>query len=341
MSCPASGQASARNASQSPRYEPTASSRTSEGDGRDARMMQVAQSIAQRSCDGDGVSLATLAAQVRLSPYYLQRSFKAALGLTPRQYAAACRLVRLKAELRSGRSVTDAVYAAGFGAPSRVYEGLAASLGMTPGQYRHGGLGLVIWYAALPSPLGRMLLAATDRGLCTLQFGASPGPLRARLRREFPRAELRAMPQPAGEPLSAWLRALEEFFRQEAAPPRIPIAARGTAFQFQVWRFLQTIPRGQTRSYGQVAAAIGRPRAARAVARACAENPVALLIPCHRVLRGDGAIGGYRWGVKIKEQLLAREASAAVGRPDGLAQTPPRSAAGGFASIGWRENTRG
>ncbi len=323
------------------RNEPAAGSSAGEGDGRDARMMQVAQWIAARSADGDGVSLAALAAQARLSPFYLQRSFKAAMGLTPRQYAAACRLGRLKAELRSGRPVTDAVYAAGFGAPSRVYEGLAASLGMTPGQYRRGGRGLVIWYAALPSPLGRMLLAATERGLCALQFGASLGPLRDRLRREFPHAELCPMPQPAGAPFAAWLRVLEEFFCQESTSPRIPIAARGTAFQFRVWRFLHTIPRGQTRSYGQVAAAIGRPRAARAVARACAENPVAVLIPCHRVIRGDGGIGGYRWGVKVKEQLLIREASAAIRRPDGLAWAPRRGAAGGIARTGRRENTRG
>ncbi len=274
------------------------------------RMAALATWIERGVASGEGLSLAALGRRAGLSPYHLQRRFRAALGLTPRQYAEACRLGRLKAALREGRPVTDAIYEAGYGAPSRVYEGVDARMGMTPGQYRQGGRGLVIRYAAVASPLGQMLVAATERGLCALQFGRAIGALRSRLRREFPAACLRPMPQPAGEPFDAWLRALDAFWRQEEKPPRIPIAARGTAFQFQVWRFLQGIPPGQTRSYAQVAAGIGRPTAARAVARACAENPVAVLIPCHRVIRGDGGLGGYRWGLSVKRRLLAHEMRA-------------------------------
>lgn len=265
--------------------------------------------IQHQAISGGPLTLAALARRAGLSRFQLQRGFAAAMGVTPRQYAQACRRERLKQALRAGGTVTAAIYEAGFSGPSRVYERLGDKLGMTPGQYQRGGAGLEVVSVSVPSPLGPMLLAATERGLCALQFGNHAAQLAERLRREFPRAVLRPMAHPAAPPFQAWLAALAAFWRHEDQPPRIPIACRGTAFQFAVWRFLQTIPRGQTRSYAQVAAAIGRPTAARAVARACASNPVAVLIPCHRVLRGDGGLGGYRWGLERKRQLLARESA--------------------------------
>lgn len=279
-----------------------------------ATAKQLAGWMEQQAESGEPMPLELLARRAGLSRFQVLRGFQAVMGLTPRQYAEACRIRRLRQELRAGSSVTAAIYQAGFGAPSRVYERLDRQLGMTPGQYRRGGEGLEITYARVPSPLGTMLLAATDRGLCGLQFGRDLTPLVARLQREFPRAALRRMAEPPPAPFRAWVRALAAFWRRENTPPRIPIAARGTAFQAQVWRFLQTIPPGQTRSYAQVAAGLGRPAATRAVARACAANPVAVLIPCHRVIRGDGGLGGYRWGLEIKRQLLAWEASSRAGR---------------------------
>lgn len=264
--------------------------------------------IQREAIGGAPLTLAALARRAGLSRFQLQRGFAAAMGVTPRQYAQACRRESLKQALRAGGTVTAAIYEAGFSGPSRIYEQLGGELGMTPGQYKSGGAGLDIVFARVPSPLGPMLLAATERGLCSLQFGNDAAPL-GRLRREFPRAVLRPMAHPAAPPFQAWLAALAAFWRHEDQPPRLPIACRGTAFQYAVWRFLQTIPRGQTRSYAQVAAAIGRPAAARAVARACAGNPVAVLIPCHRVIRGDGGLGGYRWGQERKRQLLARESA--------------------------------
>lgn len=277
-----------------------------------AHAVALAAWIEAQSVAGEPATLAALAGRTGRSRFQVQRGFQAALGVTPRQFAEACRLRRFKRELRAGGTVTAAIYAAGFGGPSRVYERLDRRLGMTPGQYQRRGQGLEISYARVPSPLGTMLLAATDRGLCGLQFGRHLAQLVARLQWEFPRAALRPMAAPPPAPFRAWVQALAAFWRQENAPPRIPIAARATAFQAQVWRFLQTIPPGQSRSYAQVAAGIGRPAAARAVARACAGNPVAVLIPCHRVIRGDGGLGGYRWGAAIKRQLLAREARRAA-----------------------------
>lgn len=260
--------------------------------------------------DPAALTLAALAARVGKSPAHLQRTFRAAVGVSPREYAARCRLDRLKGSLRAGDSITGAIHDAGYGSTSRLYEHTDDHLGMTPGEYRAGGDGVAITHAVADTPLGPLLIAATDRGLCSVQFGDSPDELLARLRREYPRAELRPMRDTAAPAFVAWVDALRRYIADGRPHPDLPLDVRASAFQSRVWNFLKKIPPGETRSYAQVAAAIGAPTAARAVARACATNPVALAIPCHRVIRETGDLSGYRWGPERKRQLLARERAA-------------------------------
>lgn len=253
------------------------------------------------------LSLHALAQRVGLSPHHLQRSFKAATGVTPKQYAEACRVARLKQGLREGESVTQAIYDAGFGSPSRVYERVATRLGMTPGQYREGGRGVALSYAISETPLGLLIMAASDRGLCFVQFGQSQDELRERLVREYPGAQIAPM-DPAAQPqLAGWMQSLAAHLLGHRPRLDLPLDLRGTAFQMKVWAYLQSIPYGELRSYTEVAAAIGHPAAVRAVASACAANRVGVLVPCHRVLRGDGAMGGYRWGIERKRALIELE----------------------------------
>lgn len=251
-------------------------------------------------------SLARLARVAGASPWHLQRTFKRVLGLTPSEYARARRADRLKRALREG-PVTDAIYAAGFGSPSRVYEDPALGLGMTPGAYGKGGRGQRIHFTTFSTRAGAMLAAATDRGLCRVAIGDGPALLEQRLREEFPAAEVVRD--------AARLRPVAEALRAAAAGQplheALPLDVRATAFQRRVWRALQAIPAGQTRTYAEVAADIGRPTAARAVARACATNPVALAVPCHRVVPAAGGTGGYRWGSERKKKLLEQEARKA------------------------------
>jgi AraC family transcriptional regulator of adaptative response/methylated-DNA-[protein]-cysteine methyltransferase len=254
---------------------------------------------------GERLTLDDLAARAGLSPSHLQRKFKAAFGLSPFEYAEACRTRRLKSELRQGASVTGAIYDAGYGSSSRVYEHSNEALGMTPSAYRDGGKGARIDYATADSPLGRVLLAATERGVCAIQFGDEDAELEATLREEFPAADVRRNKNA----VQRWLQALLHHLRGPDIPLELPLDIRATAFQKKVWDHLQAIPAGRTESYGEVASAIGQPRASRAVARACASNPVAVAIPCHRVVRGDGIFGGYRWGAGRKRSLLERELS--------------------------------
>jgi AraC family transcriptional regulator, regulatory protein of adaptative response / methylated-DNA-[protein]-cysteine methyltransferase len=262
----------------------------------------------RRQCDGgEALTLEALAARVRLSPTHLQRTFRAVVGVSPRQYAELCRLERLKGELRGGESVTGAIYAAGFGSSSRVYERADERLGMTPRQYRAGGKGVAITYAAVDTALGPLLLAATDRGLCFVQLGGTAGELVAHLRREFPAAELEAVGASPSPAFAAWMEALRRHLAGAQPHLDLPLDVRASAFQLRVWTFLQSIPRGETRSYAEVASAVGAPGASRAVARACASNPVAVAIPCHRVIRADGGLAGYRWGVERKRRLLELE----------------------------------
>ena len=258
--------------------------------------------------------LAELAARAGLSRFHLQRSFKAVTGVTPKEYVENCRVRLLKQSLRTSGDVTSAVYDAGFGSSSRVYERADTRLGMTPKQYRRGGAGVAITYAAADSPLGRLMIGATDRGLCFVQFGDSDEELEAALRREYPAAEIAPMAEPHPAAFDEWIAALNRHLAGKQPRLGLPLDIRATAFQMRVWTYLQSIPYGKVQSYGEVAAAIGSPKAVRAVAHACATNKVALAIPCHRVIRGTGELGGYRWGLDRKRALLDLERRTASGR---------------------------
>jgi AraC family transcriptional regulator of adaptative response/methylated-DNA-[protein]-cysteine methyltransferase len=270
-----------------------------------ARMRELCRYIDKHA--DERISLGDLAARAGLSRFHLLRRFKSEIGVTPKQYLEVARMARLKDGLRHAKDVTEAVYAAGFGSSSRVYERADTRLGMTPRQYREGGRGVEITWAAVDSPLGLMMIGATDRGICFLQFGESREQLEAELRREFPEASIRAMREPYGAQFDAWIDGLMAYLRDSREDSLPPIDVHGTAFQMKVWNYLQGIPRGQVQSYAEVAAGIGKPKAVRAVARACASNRVAILIPCHRVIRGSGELGGYRWGLGRKRALLGLE----------------------------------
>ncbi len=249
------------------------------------------------------LTLERLAKEFHQSPFHLQRRFKSVLGITPRAYADSCRLKMLKRSLQAGDSVTRAMYDAGYGSSSRLYERTASQLGMTPDKYRRGGIAATIRYSCTESPLGRMLIASTERGICSIQFARTDGELLEGLKREFPFA---ARKEDRGG-LRLWVDALLRHMRGKDLDSSLPLDIRATAFQRKVWAYLQSIPFGETKSYSQVAKGIGRPTAVRAVARACATNPVAVAIPCHRVVREDGSMGGYRWGMERKKALLAME----------------------------------
>jgi AraC family transcriptional regulator of adaptative response/methylated-DNA-[protein]-cysteine methyltransferase len=250
------------------------------------------------------LTLKALADAVGMSAFHFQRRFKASVGLSPKEFHEAERVRALKSGLKSARSVTDAIYDAGFGSSSRVYERVDTRLGMTPAQYRDGGRGVAISHATSATPLGLLMIGATDRGICFIQFGDSEHALLRHLADEYPNATLAPMPKVQAATFAVWMRALEKYLEGSATSLDLPLDVRGTAFQMRVWRYLQTIPRGHVESYAEVARGIGRPTAARAVARACASNPVALAIPCHRVIRGNGELGGYRWGIERKRTLL-------------------------------------
>ncbi len=253
--------------------------------------------------DEGSPSLAELGRELAVSPHHLQRTFKAITGITPRQYAAAHRLKQFKSKIKEGEAVSGAMYEAGYGSSSRLYEKASEQLGMTPAIYRRGGAGMQIGYTIADSPLGRVLVAATGRGVCAVTFGESEEELRAALAAEYPSATIRRDDASAAEWVKNVLRHVE------GLEPRLelPLDVRATAFQLRVWEELRRIPYGETRSYKEVAVGLGQPTAARAVARACATNPVALVTPCHRVVREGGELGGYRWGLERKRALLEQE----------------------------------
>lgn len=265
----------------------------------------------EQHCD-EPLPLDVLAAQVNLSASHMQKLFRRATGVTPRQYQETFRLQRLKDGLRSAGDVTAAVYDAGYGSASRVYENASGRLGMTPGQYRRGGEGVEISYLSANSEAGLVMVGATDRGLCFVQFANSEPELLEQLRREYPAATL--LPAGAGAPVQAWIADVVAHLAGAHRDLQLPIDIRATAFQMRVWEYLRTIPYGSVQSYSEVAAGIGQPKAARAVARACASNTVALVIPCHRVIRGTGDLGGYRWGMARKRVLLDRERATYTSR---------------------------
>jgi len=258
----------------------------------------------------DSLKLDELARRAKLSPFHFQRSFKAIVGLTPKQFMEAARLKKLKNSLRTSKNVADAVYDVGFGSSSRVYERADTRLGMTPGQYRRGGEGVRITYVTIASPVGLIMIGATDRGLCFLQFGKDSEELLQSLNREYPRAEVEPMVAPFSPDLQKWADALAQHLAGSRPHLDLPVDIRATAFQMRVWRYLQSIPYGEVQSYAEVAKGIGQPTAVRAVAQACAKNVVALVIPCHRVIRGTGALGGYRWGLDRKRSLIDSERSS-------------------------------
>jgi AraC family transcriptional regulator of adaptative response/methylated-DNA-[protein]-cysteine methyltransferase len=252
------------------------------------------------------VSLHELAAHVGLSPSHLQRSFKRVVGVSPKQYQDALRVSRFKKRLRAGDTVSRATYEAGYGSSSRVYERADLLLGMTPASYRRGGAGVCIRYTVADAPLGCVLVATTDRGVCAVELGTTTADVESALRKDFPHATL----ERDDDEHATWVRAVLDRVRdpRRARANRIPLDVEGSAFQQQVWKALQEIPAGERRSYAEIAVAIGRPTATRAVARACATNRVAVVIPCHRVVRGDGSLSGYKWGVGRKKTLLDEEA---------------------------------
>jgi len=284
-----------------------------EVDPMSARIRSLCNYICRNSDSGDPLTLGQLSRHVGLSPFHLQRSFKAIVGVTPRQYVEACRLKAFKGQLRSRKSITEAIYEAGFGSSSRVYGRIDTRMGMTPTQYRAGGKDISISYVSVESPVGLMMVGATNRGLCFVQFGESQHELLEMLRKEYPAATLERMRQPYAEQFGLWMEALSRHLRGDQPRLDLPIDVRATAFQFKVWKYLQSIPYGEVQSYTEVARTIGRPAAARAVARACASNRVAIVIPCHRVIRGNGELGGYRWGLERKRVLIDRERAARAG----------------------------
>lgn len=245
-------------------------------------------------------TLAMLSRAVGMSAFHLQRAFKRSLGLSPREFRDAERRRLLAARLRQGDTVSRATYEAGFGSSSRVYE-RSDEMGMTPAELRKRGAGRKVQFSIVDSPLGRLLVAYTERGVCSVAIGDDDQALERELRLDFSGATISR----AGSTIHEWITAIVAGL--EGAATSIPLDARGTAFQWRVWNALQRIPRGTTLSYSEVAARIGQPSAVRAVARACATNPVALVIPCHRVVREDGQLGGYRWGIERKQALLERE----------------------------------
>jgi AraC family transcriptional regulator of adaptative response/methylated-DNA-[protein]-cysteine methyltransferase len=257
--------------------------------------------------DAGDHGLSALGIAVGISPAHLQRRFRACFGVSPAEYRAQRRLESLKRSLREGSDVTSALYDAGFGSPSRIYENGAAKIGMTPANYRDGGRGQTVCWSTLQTRLGVALIAATERGICAVALGDDEAGLAAGLHREFPHAQLRRVDAGCDEFLAPRVQAVADIIENRAPATRLDAQVRGTAFQTRVWDALMRIPRGQTRSYAQVAAEIGAPTAARAVARACSQNRLAVVVPCHRVVRGDGSPGGYRWGLPRKLALLEAE----------------------------------
>jgi len=256
-------------------------------------------------------TLKTLSEQTGVSAYHLQRTFKEVMGITPRRYAESKRLNQFKSQVKNGASVIDAMYSAGYGSSRSLYEQSSARLGMTPATYGRGGKGMRIIYTTAACKLGRLLVAATERGVCSVALGDSDAQLVSALFAEYPNASIDSKDTSISPSLNLWLRDVLEHLEGKTPRLDLPVDLQATAFQLRVWEELRRIPFGATRSYQEIAEAIGKPKAVRAVARACASNHAALVVPCHRVIRGDKGLGGYRWGLERKEKLLESEKSAA------------------------------
>jgi len=289
-------------------FRPCKRCRPNEGSAGERRVAAIGRACALIRARDTLPSLTELADAAGISRFHFHRVFKEITGTTPREWGTAHRLGRFAERLDSGESVAEAVYGAGFGASSRAYEAAPNGLGMTPGARRHGGRGETIRFTTVETGLGWALVAATERGICMTALGDERPALEAELRRRFPAALI----WPADAKLTAWAEQIVGFITRPDAQPDLPLDIRGTAFQALVWRALQKIPPGRTASYTEIAAALGRPSAVRAVAQACANNKLALLVPCHRVVRSDGDLAGYRWGIERKRALIAREREAAA-----------------------------
>jgi len=255
------------------------------------------------STDSESVKLSDLAMKTGVSAFHLQRTFKNIMGISPRQYLAAKRFGNFKTRIKEGESVTNALYDAGFNSSSRLYERASDELGMTPATYSRSGRGVNIKYTIVDSPLGRLLVAITERGVCSVTMGDRDTQLEKALKAEFSEANI----ERADSPLRKTVAAILKHLTSTGPHLDLPIDIRATAFQRQVWEKLRTIPVGQTMSYGEVAKSLGNPGAVRAVGRACATNPIAVVIRCHRVVREDKSLGGYRWGIERKKKLLDQE----------------------------------
>jgi len=286
-------------------FRPCKRCRPTDGNPRVARLVEIARHIEEHA--DEPLTLTSLADIAGLSSSRLQRIFKEAFGVSPKAYQDAVRMRRFKQSLKQGDGVTEAIFSSGYGSISRVYGEATRNIGMTPKAYRAGGAGEIITYACRNTVLGLMAMAATDRGVCFVQFGDDEESLVSKLKVEFPKAKLRASLAQDAPELDAWMEALDQHISEGAPRPELPLDIRGTAFQMKVWQFLLSIREGDVLSYGELAAQIDKPKAVRAVASACAVNRIGVLIPCHRVLRGDGSLGGYRWGLERKRALLDAE----------------------------------
>jgi AraC family transcriptional regulator, regulatory protein of adaptative response / methylated-DNA-[protein]-cysteine methyltransferase len=275
------------------------------------RIQAIAQYIDKHA--DERLSLGMLASQAHWSPAHLQRTFKEVLGISPKAYHDAARLRLLKGSLKAGKSVLESIDGAGFQSTSRVYARGTRNLGMTPSAYRAGGAGETIAYAFRDTVLGPLLMAAANRGVCFAQFGTGEAALVAQLKAEFPRATVVPSSTSGSRELDDWMQAFERHIAGRAPRPELPLDLRGTAFQIRVWRFLLGVPEGDVMSYTEVASGIGAPSAVRAAASACAANRIAVLVPCHRVLRADGGLGGYRWGMERKRLLIDAERRRSAG----------------------------
>jgi AraC family transcriptional regulator of adaptative response/methylated-DNA-[protein]-cysteine methyltransferase len=272
-----------------------------------AKMYELAAFISAHA--DSPLTLSSLAKKAGLSPSHLQRVFKAVIGVSPKEYGDAERLKTFKSRLREGQNVTQATFDAGYGSTSRIHERIDGGLGMTPRAYRAGGAGEIIVYAVRTTKLGELMMAATERGVCFVAFGESSAALEAQLKAEYPKAVLRSAEAAAQSALDDWMAALDENLSNGKALPDLPLDLRGTAFQIRVWRFLLSVKSGDVVSYSEIAAGVDAPRAVRAAANACGANRLAVLVPCHRALRANGELGGYRWGLERKRALLDSERS--------------------------------